>query len=199
VTRAGQAGRIAGFIHHPSAMLRFLSFLPRPAIRLALIAGLLAGCGAGSPVEPLAQPSIGARMEQLERSGALPILDRSDSLEGPDANGNQVRDDIEQWIATQAFTAAQQNAAMQFALAIQLTLLVDTGDPQALQRSGDRTMGAISCIFDRFDEIRPASGLVRKLEAITMNTRARVTRYIAYNKARSGSVTILRNEDTCEP
>ena len=180
-------------------MLRPSSFFPCPAFRLALIAGLLAGCGAGSSLEPPAEPSIGARIEQLERSGALPTLDRSESLEGPDANGNLVRDDIEQWIATQALTLAQQNAAVQFARAIQLTLLVDTGDPQALQRSGDRTMGAISCIFDRFDETRSASGLVRKVEAITMNTRARVMRYIAYNKARSGSVTILKNEDTCEP
>lgn len=179
-------------------MLRPSSFLSHTAFRLAPSIILLAGCGAGSSLEPLSEPSIGARIEQLERSGVLPTLDRSDSLEGPDANGNQVRDDIEQWIAAQGLTPPQQKAALQVARGLQLTLLADTADRQDLQRSGDRTMGAISCLHDRFKDSMAASNMLYKIEAITMNTRARVMRYIAYNKARSGSTTTLKNEDTCE-
>ena len=140
--------------------------------------------------------TLKAQIAQLESSGALPALDRSSSIAGPDVNGNGVRDDIEAYITRLPLTAAQQRAALQDAKAAQMTLTVDLTDKVAQQKVGDAGMASMKCLSKNFPEGR--SEMSSRIESMTANTRERAKRYMEYNAARSGSSTSWPNGDTCE-
>jgi len=151
-----------------------------------------------SPTAP-GSLTLAQQIEQLERKGGYPTLDRSTDIAGPDANKNGVRDDIEAWINTLDVTELQRKALMQKAKSLQQTLLVDLHDKDAVQRVGEELMASTNCGGDRFTPYVEFSRLNGKIEAMTANTRQRAERYMQYNKASSGSVTTLPNHDTCEP
>ena len=70
---------------------------------------------------------------------------------------------------------------------------------RALQAVGDSFMASTSCLGDMFMPNRDESYKVSsKIEAITFNTKDRAMRYIAYNKARSGSVTSYPKGNACK-
>ena len=93
----------------------------------------------------------------------------------------------------------QKKAAIQTAQALQNALLVDLTDKVALQAVGDSFMASTSCLGDMFMPNRDESYKVSsKIEAITFNTKERAMRYIAYNKARSGSVTSYPKGNACK-
>lgn len=147
-----------------------------------------------------APTSLQAQIQALEASGALPTLDRSADIKGPDANNNGVRDDIEAWIAAMPITETQKRAAMQSARAQQRMLVVDINVRVALQSAADQMAASVVCLSDVFSPNRQdGRSLGSKIEAITANTRERARRYVDYNKARSGSVTSLRSGNNCEP
>jgi hypothetical protein len=139
------------------------------------------------------------QIEQLERKGGYPTLDRSDDIAGPDVNRNGVRDDIEAWINSLSVTEPQRKALMQTAKALQKTLTVDYIDKDAVQRVGEESMASTVCGRLRFTPYAEFSRLGGKIEAMTANTRGRAMRYMEYNKASSGSVTTAPMHDTCEP
>ena len=158
--------------------------------------------GSSSGTSPAAPGSLtlAQQIEQLERKGGYPTLDRSDDIAGPDANKNGVRDDIEAWIGTFDVTELQRKALMQKAKALQQTLLVDLADKVAVQRAGEGLAASTKCAGDRFAPVRSNSyAITDKIEAMTANTRKRAARYMQYNKARSGSSTTYPRGDTCEP
>jgi hypothetical protein len=159
-----------------------------------------AGSSAGVSTTTPGGLTLAQQIEQLERKGSYPTLDRSNDIAGPDANKNGVRDDIEAWINTLNVTEPQRKALMQSARSLQQTLLVDLDDNTAVQRVGEGLMASTKCSGDRFEPSREKSyPLTDKIEAMTANTRTRTERYIRYNKASSGSVTTRANTDTCEP
>ena len=169
----------------------------------AWLVAAVSACGAGDP--PSARDalpgnaSLKSQIQALERSGALPALDRSTSITGPDANNNGVRDDIEAYIAGLPLSDAQKRAAIQAAKALQRTLTADLQDKVALQKVGDGLMASTKCLGDRFaPDISSKSELSGKIEAMTANTKERARRYNQYNSARSGSVTSMPDGDTCE-
>jgi len=158
------------------------------------------GSTSGTPPTPPGSLTLAQQIEQLERKGGYPTLDRSSDIAGPDANKNGVRDDIEAWINAQQVNEPQRKALMQSARSLQQTLLVDLTDKAAVQRAGEGIMASVNCAGDQFEPSREKSyPLARKIEAMTANTRERAMRYMQYNKARSGSSTTLANHDTCEP
>ena len=63
----------------------------------------LMACGGGkSPESPTTSPAergIKEQLEELEKAGELPTLDRSTSIAGSDADRNGFRDDIDAYIA----------------------------------------------------------------------------------------------------
>ena len=169
----------------------------------AWLVAAVSACGAGE--QPSAQDalpgnaSLKSQIQALERSGALPALDRSTSITGPDANNNGVRDDIEAYIAGLPLSDAQKRAALQKAKALQNTLTADVQDKVALQKVGDTLMASTNCLGDVFGSDRQDwPELAEKIEAMTANTKERARRYIKYNSARSGSVTRMPQGDTCE-
>ena len=92
----------------------------RPTRRLAQLSALillasLAACGGGGVASSGAALTPQEQIAQLEASGSLPSLDRTDSISGIDANANGVRDDIEQYIEKKYAEPSQRAAAMQTA------------------------------------------------------------------------------------
>ena len=146
--------------------------------------------------------SLPARQEllALEASGAIPKLDRGPSLEGVDANGNGIRDDIDGFIERSYPTQPQRHAASQLAAHFQRTLLVDKSDRAALKRQSVLGMRAVNCVYDRFsgaDGSKQPGVVVWDLEAITANTKPRLKAYWSYSKGLDGTVLSLPEGDTC--
>ena len=82
---------------------------------------------------------------------------------------------------------------------MQLELLAHTGDQASLDTLGNASMAAVKCLSDSFKPAyQDGLDLSAKIEAITANTKERAKQYIAYNRARSGSVTELPSGHTCE-
>ena len=195
----------------------YFPFAPR-VLFCGVFCAALAACNP-SPSQPLVPPgtpsavdivgqlpvpnppsnlSLKDQIAQLEKSGQLPNLDRSDSVLGPDINNNGIRDDIEAFIASLQLPDKQAKAALQSAKAMQLTLSVDTSDKAAVQRVGEISMASTNCLFDSIPDGQIANQLGLAIESKTANTKIRVTKYLAYNSASSGSSTSSPSGDTCE-
>src|SRR5690606_37178328 len=100
--------------------LRALATRQRCAQLLALTLSLtLAGCGGGKPAgSPVAAPPVPGsestlkqQLDDLERRGELPALDRSSDIAGPDADHNGIRDDIDAYITALPVNDAVKKAA----------------------------------------------------------------------------------------
>ena len=162
-----------------------------------------AASSAGSaPVSPRtpSSASVKEEIQALEASGQLTKLDRSSDLKGPDQDNNGIRDDIDAWIAAQPITEVQKRAAQQAARVMQLEILARTDNKAELDQLGNASMAAVKCLGDSFKpDYQKGLDLSAQIEAITANTKERAKQYIAYNRARSGSVTELPSGNTCEP
>ncbi len=165
---------------------------------------LLSACGGSdkSAISSIAAvpSSVAAQIQSLERRGQVPKLGSSTDIEGPDTDNNGIRDDIDAWIAAQPITDTQKKAAQQMARVHQAKILADLNDKAALQALGERSAASVVCLGDVFmPEYQKGYDLGSQLEAMMANTKERAKQYIAYNRARSGSVTELPSGNTCEP
>ena len=142
--------------------------------------------------------SLKEQIALLEKNGQLPALEESDSVLCTNINNNGVRDDIEAFITRLQLPEKKARAALQKAKAIQLNLSVDTNDKAALQRVGETGIASCNCLFYSIPDGQIANQLSRAIESKTPNTKIGATKYLAYNSSRSGSVTTLPVDDTCE-
>jgi hypothetical protein len=136
-----------------------------------------------------------------ETGGQLPQLERLPMVEGIDADGDGVRDDIADYIRKTYTDPVQYRAAMQVARAFQLALLTDPHDAIALREASDASNRAIVCAISAFpgDSGRiTRSRMLRELESMTTNTKERLQAYLAYNKAQSGSVSTEPEGAACD-
>lgn len=167
----------------------------------AALCGLaLAACGDGGPPAAATSNDV-AKLAQLEASGAIPKLERLPMIEGIDIDRNGVRDDIDAYITKTYPDEAQRRAALQMARAYQAMLLVDKSDERALDEVSRQSFRAVACQKFAFlgDAGRIASyQMMRELRSVTTNTKERLQAYLAYNKARSGSVSVRPEGNTCE-
>ncbi|PZO12769.1 MAG: hypothetical protein DCF26_18225 [Burkholderiales bacterium] len=175
--------------------------LSQTSVALAAIVFSLTACGGGGiKSEPSESLTLAQQIDMLEKTGQLPMLDRSNDIKGPDTNNNGIRDDIDAWITAQPITDAQKKAAQQMARVQQAKILVDLSDKSALQMLGDQSMRAVSCLVDvSKPNNQQGYDLIDKVEALTANTRERAKQYLAYNRAVSGSSGRLPKGNTCEP
>lgn len=175
------------------------------ALSLAItsLAFSLTACGGESKPASSADgqsPSPAQQVAAAEQTGQLAQLDRSSDIRGPDKDSNGIRDDIDAWIAAQPISDAQKKAAKQVARVQQSMLLADLNDTDALQKLGERSAAAVVCISDTFSPERQIGrDLDSQIEAMTANTKERAKKYIAYNRAVSGSSGRLPEGKTCEP
>lgn len=184
-------------------MKQGLGFVTGRGTGALVLAFALTACGGGGGEVGRAASSHTPQeeMARLEASGELPVLEREPTLGGIDANANGVRDDIERHIEKKYSEPAQRAAAMQTARAYQQMLLVDKGDALALERVSEASWRAIGCervVFSAADGAQQSWEMAQELKAITTNTKERLKAFLAYNKARSGSVSSMPEGGTCD-
>ncbi|WP_228284823.1 hypothetical protein [Acinetobacter pollinis] len=145
------------------------------------------------------QESSAQKIAKMEDSGALPRLEREDTIRGIDNDGNGIRDDIDAYIK-RTYPKSQQKAVSQYARTLQASLLVDVNNRTALQTIGNADSRAISCIFKKIpDEKSPSGGsVIEEIYGATTNTKKRLLASLAVDKASNGMVFKLPNEDVCD-
>ena len=142
-----------------------------------------------------------AKLQELENSGAIPKLDRSDSVAGTDNDLDGIRDDVEAYISANYAGDAQRAAARQFAKVLQDAMLVDKADLAAVKAIAVRGSRAVNCVYAHFDGMegsKQPSRVVEELRAVSTNTKPRLLAYLAYSKALDGTAGALPEGDTCE-
>lgn len=127
-------------------------------------------------------------------------LDRTDTIGGVDADKNGIRDDIDIYIKKTYPIEEQQKAVIQYAKALQASLLVDKEDKVAVKALTNAKARAISCIFEKIpsEQSRINGSIVEEIVGITTNTKQRLLEYLALNKALDGTVISLPSADICD-
>ncbi|WP_417763324.1 hypothetical protein [Shewanella sp.] len=143
--------------------------------------------------------SVAMALEQVDQE--IGELDHSTSVAGTDTDGDGVRDDVEDYIASLSDSRAQQNALRQTSAAISAAIAVgnnnNASDAQ-LRAVTQQLSRAIKCLWSRYDSNAAAkehSDLIRK---ITANTPERFNAYMQYNAAIDGFAIKLPRGDTCD-
>jgi hypothetical protein len=194
---------------HPPAPIASRLRRLAPGLSALFLTVALSACGGGkTPKPPPAPPTMKEQLNELERTGELPALDRSTDIAGPDADNNGIRDDIDAYIAALPVTEPVKKAAQQRARVQQRALLIDLQDRTALMALADASMASTVCMSERSRAGFPpeqqeaarrnGSAITFKIEAITANTPERAERYLAYMRALHGTTTTLRRENACE-
>ena len=150
--------------------------------------GLLTACS-HSPTQSQSVNSLG-----------LPELDRTNTVEGIDADRNGIRDDIDGYIKNTYPAPEQQKAVSQYARSLQSKLLIDHKDRNAVRASSKVSSKAIGCIYEKIPQGKSpnAARVVQETLSLTTNTKQRLMAYLAYNKAMDGMVISLPSENVCE-
>lgn len=166
--------------------------IPRTlALSVALALALLAAACSRAESETI---------EELEASGAVPKLDRTDSLTGTDVDQNGVRDDIDAFVTREYSSEPEWKAATQTARALQKGLLVEEGDVNSAKAIMRETARGIDCIYEKFPVGSPKSAaqVSRELEALTTNTKARLLAHLRFSKTLDGTSWSSPGKGTCE-
>ncbi|MGF1837872.1 chromosome partitioning protein ParA [Vibrio atlanticus] len=151
-----------------------------------------------------AQPTIDDQLRLLYERFE-PMLDRSDSLTGTDANNDGIRDDIEAFIDALEVTEPVRKALKQNARYTQENLYHDFS-----QKTHANIKKALEISY-KYDEVLACEEFVgididdgintsNTITSLTYNTKARTMAYLAYNHLQDGSVsTSLKAEEKyCE-
>lgn len=167
---------------------------------LAAMLALAACDGSGSshsePPQTKAD-TVQQALEINEAQGLTPALDRSDSIAGPDANEDGVRDDVEAYIAGLEDSDEQKSALRQMSRALQAAMTADPADDASLREATRKMNDAVACIWDRYSA-EYANHAVSEVQKVMVNTRERFDAYGNYNSAVSGTVVSLPKEVRCE-
>lgn len=83
---------------------------------------------------------------QLEARGELPVLDRTDTIAGIDANQNGVRDDIEAFINSLPDTPLQKKRLYNLQRALNNAMLVDLKDKYRLREAANDVSRSVTCV-----------------------------------------------------
>ncbi|EJB8416371.1 chromosome partitioning protein ParA [Vibrio vulnificus] len=130
-----------------------------------------------------------------------PLLDRSDSLTGPDTNQDGIRDDIEALEVTEPV----RNALKKDARSTQENLHYDFSDNteenehKALEIAKE-DFKVIACYEFVGVQVRDITQTSRTITALTYNTKERTLAFLAYNRLLNGSGGTLLNPEAkyCE-
>ena len=180
-----------------------------------LCAALLIGCASKGPTDRPAHsqpespgasgttappPTPDELIQVLEDQGAIPRLDRTHTLGGIDDDQDGIRDDIEGYIDTHY--EPLRAPARQLAAALQASLLVDREDPKALGDVALQIARAVDCVDASGFKIQNKPDdpdVLDELQAITANTKLRMTAYMLFNQALDGTLSFpLKDEVVCD-
>ena len=156
-----------------------------------------AGSGASPGASTTAPVSLKEVFDKLEASGELPVLDRSDSIAGPDVNANGVRDDIDRHIDNKSDTQPQKNSLKLFSRVLNSAMTVDTTDQNALREVANNINISVGCLHKNYPPEK-ASSLLHEIRKFTVNTRSRFMAYMKFNSAMSGLVLKQAKDLNCD-
>ncbi|ENO1849232.1 chromosome partitioning protein ParA [Vibrio vulnificus] len=184
-----------------------------------LVVASIAGCNSSgesrstSPSPATATPSI-----QIEKTDELiatlksqktindqlmviyeryePLLDRSDSLTGPDTNQDGIRDDIEAFIDVLEVTEPIRKALKQDARSAQENISYDFSDKTEssvskateISKKFDQALACYEFVGVEVDDIINSS---RLLMSLTYNTKKRTLAFLSYNRLLNGSTSVM--------
>lgn len=136
----------------------------------------------------------------LEASGAIPTLDRSTSILGPDSNNDGIRDDVETFINENYPIEIENKSLRQNASALQESLTVDTSDALAVKEVSIAVTKSIVCTFKSFSSQSQKSpeDALGEIESVTTNTKGRLLAYLAYNKSLDGTASSIPEVNNCD-
>ena len=174
---------------------REASFGPAPAQTLPTAPTAPAASEQGPGDAPA---SLAKAIADLEARGELPVLDRTDSLTGVDADGNGIRDDLDRYIDRSFGDPAQREAAIRLTKTIQQTLLVDVRDQTAVMEVARKYMRHLDCFSSRFPSAGAEGPRLRmELHSLTTNTKTRLLAHLQFNHALGGQAFRLSEGDGC--
>lgn len=141
-------------------------------------------------------PSKSIRLDSL----GLPVLDRTSTVAGIDADQNGIRDDIQAYINTTYPVPEQQKAVSQYARSLQAKLLVNPKDKYQVRASSDASVKGMSCIYEKVpvDNSPQAARVVGEIFSLTTNTKQRLKAYMAFDQAMDGAVISLPTGKVCD-
>lgn len=153
-----------------------------------------------SEPEPVEKGRVADTIKQLEKEGKYPVLDRSDTLLGADANNNGIRDDIENYInSLQEVKPNQKNALMQLAYSLNYSL-----SPECLPTEKDCIIRAMemfdragNCTRELFDNHTLETQYYKTLKAFTYNTKKRFDWFMKTNDTADGMM-FRASEEGCD-
>ncbi|EIO3975576.1 chromosome partitioning protein ParA [Vibrio vulnificus] len=125
-----------------------------------------------------------------------PLLDRSDSLTGPDTNQDGIRDDVEAFIDALEVTESVRNALKQDARSAQENISYDFSDKTEpsiskateISKKFDRALACYEFVGIEVDDIINSS---RLLMSLTYNTKKRTLAFLSYNRLLNGSTSVM--------
>ena len=134
----------------------------------------------------------------MESSGKLPVLDRTDTIAGVDANHNGIRDDIEAWIARLPDNEEQKYWLGRVHMAVTNSMLVDVKDGYALREVANDITLTTDCQMDAY----PPDTLLgyhrgAEIEKLTVNTHAHYKAYRRFNASQNGTVSFSYPHEAC--
>lgn len=160
---------------------------------------LFTQCPDSGQQKPLPQqpPTAKEAITQLEAQGELPVLDRTDSVPGVDADGDGLRDDIDLYIDGTSYDDSQKLVLKKFSAAMTAAMTASASGDAALRAATDKINVAVKCIYKKFPD-EAADSVLLEIKKITVNTRSRYDAYMQYNSAVAGSVITLPKNPNCE-
>lgn len=160
-----------------------------------LLLMMLGACSKASSPEVSAVKVSGV-IAEMESHGEIPVLDRSATLGGVDADNNGIRDDIDKLIVAQHKSEEETKAMQQLAKAIQIELTSKLTNRAEIQLSGERVGKAIDCLGDKtgkdFDRV------FHLILNSSINTRARKLEEDRTDQLASGMVFHSYGSEACE-
>ena len=156
--------------------------------------------GPGVTLETTTPATPEELIQELEDQGAIPKLDRTNTLGGIDVDNDGIRDDIGDYIDTH-YTPLQK-PARQLAAALQSSLLVDRADAKALGDVAVQIARAVDCVHASGMKIQNKPDdpdVLDELQALTANTKLRMIAYMLFNQALDGTLSFpLKDEEVCD-
>lgn len=150
--------------------------------------------------EPLEKGKVADGINQLEKEGKYPVLDRSDTLLGTDSNSNGVRDDIENYInSLEDVKPNQKNALMQLAYSLNYSLTPECPPTEkaCLLRAMEKFDMATNCLRAMFDNSTLEHQYFKTLEAFTFNTKKRFDWDMQADETADGMM-FMASEEGCD-
>ena len=126
---------------------------------------------------------------------AKPSYWLNSDLDGPDADHNGIRDDVDAWIAAQPFTVPQKRAAEQFARSMQISMVTEYKTKKDTRQMGEQIGRSVDCLASKFDQ---PGHILDAIMSETLNTKARILKQDANDEMASGMGFEVSQGNTCE-